>query len=803
MQSPELFSSQPAASLIIESPQTSLEAQLASLHLQSAQAIAAMKVELASAQAKILQLTRANTSLSTIISSSHPSSIHTLPTQVISSSSKQQGNTTRGHKRLRQSTLFGSSPRTFSAENTATKAPAGFTEYNTFYKWFRNIFFAIQDGPFKAGAAWKVYKQRGKHLPSAPATIPLLPPHLCPVAAAAKAPSGMPTYNEFYGWFRSHYPKHNSDPAKAGEAWSLYKGRSSMEAGARIKKACRDKAGHIEVLKEIKARGEFALQYGLPPWNTTHSQKATKQRKWRAVDKLLVALLPTLYELSSNNRARGVALLHELLSHKTMRAFQSPSSMDGSTAAAVNIAMAIATGLRQLTPAQRGTNQGRLVLTLVEEFMVTSSASSSDLRSLAAIILSFGAEVAMAESVTAGTFESKLKHVAKRLLKAQHRRCQKRDWPMTAGTKARKRRSDRLMHETLALVRGTIDTNTQVSPAKKDIIWVVDECSGCRYQHPKHYQHVTDPALLQLVNDAIQPYEIGIDKLRKIKRKMKYVKRVGFRSCLCVVCLIIKLLLAAAHKKKNRDNIIKNIHCRTAHSNCQCKYPAVRAPTCAISIMGGGENYPPPASAMSSSSPSVTSSSPPSAISSSSPSIAFPSPPSAASSMPPSAASSLTPSAESSLPPSAASLLPRSAVSSLHQSAASSLPPPSTGVAYTTTNIGTTTSSSSDSDYEPDSDCNSEYDSTYDSDWEARLEGEASDAGTAPAAAQGCIQAMLATRSVTDCLKHIMCPMEQVPGFTSKTFKKACMLGECPHCGWEKKLDYAMESDFPHHLARL
>ena len=56
---------------------------------------------------------------------------------------------------------------------------------------------------------------------------------------------------------------------------------------------------------------------------------------------------------------------------------------------------------------------------------------------------------------------------------------------------------------------------------------------------------------------------------------------------------------------------------------------------------------------------------------------------------------------------------------------------------------------------------------------------------------------MLATRSVTDCLKHIMCPMEQVPGFTSKTLKKAYMLGECPHCGWEKKLDYAMESDFP------
>ena len=58
------------------------------------------------------------------------------------------------------------------------------------------------------------------------------------------------------------------------------------------------------------------------------------------------------------------------------------------------------------------------------------------------------------------------------------------------------------------------------------------------------------------------------------------------------------------------------------------------------------------------------------------------------------------------------------------------------------------------------------------------------------------IQAMLATRSITQCLKHIMCPMEQVPEFQSRTFKKACMLGECPHCGWEKKLDYVVKSDF-------
>jgi hypothetical protein len=104
-------------------------------------------------------------------------------------------------------------------------------------------------------------------------------------------------------------------------------------------------------------------------------------------------------------------------------------------------------------------------------------------------------------------------------------------------------------------------------------------------------------------------------------------------------------------------------------------------------------------------------------------------------------------------------------------------------------------SASDDSDYEPDSDCNSEYNSEYDSEWEVQLEDMETDAATG-SGAKGCIQAMLVTCSIAQCLKHIMCPMEQVPGFQSMAFKKACMLGECPHCGWEKKLDYVVKSDF-------
>ena len=197
----------------------------------------------------------------------------------------------------------------------------------------------------------------------------------------------------------------------------------------------------------------------------------------------------------------------------------------------------------------------------------------------------------MAEVRSSGKFERKLIYFTSRLQKAQQRRL-KRDWPMTAGVSARQCRSDRLTHDTLALVHGTIDSNTQVSPAKKDIIWVVDEGTGCRYQHPKHYQHITDTALLQLVNDAIRPEEIGLDKLRKIKRAMKYVKRVGFRSCLCVVCLVLKLLLAATHTTLNRDNITKNVHCRVQHANCQCKRQVPRtanhATTNATTGSGGG-----------------------------------------------------------------------------------------------------------------------------------------------------------------------------------------------------------------------
>jgi hypothetical protein len=149
---------------------------------------------------------------------------------------------------------------------------------------------------------------------------------------------------------------------------------------------------------------------------------------------------------------------------------------------------------------------------------------------------------------------------------------------MRAGISTRKQRKDRVLFDTLDLMRCTVDSNTQVSPAKKDIIWVKHARTGCRYRHPKHIHHITDTALLGLVNDAIKPLDISIDKMRKIKRRMGYIRRAGFRACLCVVCLVIKLLLAACHKKGNQEQIIKHVHCCEVHANCRCKRPAA---TCA------------------------------------------------------------------------------------------------------------------------------------------------------------------------------------------------------------------------------
>jgi hypothetical protein len=123
---------------------------------------------------------------------------------------------------------------------------------------------------------------------------------------------------------------------------------------------------------------------------------------------------------------------------------------------------------------------------------------------------------------------------------------------MRAGISTRKQRKDCLLFDTLDLVRCTIDSNTQVSPVRKDIIWVRHARTGCRYRHPKHIQHITDTALLGVMNDAIKPLDIGIDKLRKIKRRMGYIRRAGFRACLCVVCLVIKLLLAACQRRVTR-----------------------------------------------------------------------------------------------------------------------------------------------------------------------------------------------------------------------------------------------------------
>jgi hypothetical protein len=53
---------------------------------------------------------------------------------------------------------------------------------------------------------------------------------------------------------------------------------------------------------------------------------------------------------------------------------------------------------------------------------------------------------------------------------------------------------------------------------------------------------------------------------------------------------------------------------------------------------------------------------------------------------------------------------------------------------------------------------------------------------------------MLAPRSVIERFSHVTCVMVRVPGLASKTFKHACMLGVCPHCGWNTKLDYGVDS---------
>ena len=256
---------------------------------------------------------------------------------------------------------------------------------------------------------------------------------------------------------------------------------------------------------------------------------------------------------------------------------------------------------------------------------------------------------------------------------------------------------------------------------------------------------------------------------------MKYVKRVGFRSCLCVVCLVLKLLLAATHKTLNRDNITKNVHCRVRHANCQCKRQVPRtanhATTNATTGSGGGCEHSESMLGGTAMTVEQTTASPP------------PIPAMNAGAREDCGA---TKSATAALPV----LMPATTVTNgeaftAATPAVTAAPPSPPGNA----------SASDDSDYEPDSDCNSEYNSEYDSEWEVQLEDTESDAATG-SGAKGCIQAMLATRSITQCLKHIMCPMEQVPGFQSRTFKKACMLGECPHCGWEKKLDYVVKSDF-------
>jgi hypothetical protein len=102
---------------------------------------------------------------------------------------------------------------------------------------------------------------------------------------------------------------------------------------------------------------------------------------------------------------------------------------------------------------------------------------------------------------------------------------------MSAGFSTYKWRKDSLLFDTLDIAQCAADSNTLVSPAKKDFTWVEHSLTGCQYQHPKHIQHITDTAVLGVLNHAIKPFDTSIDKPRKTKQQMGYIQHNCFRPC--------------------------------------------------------------------------------------------------------------------------------------------------------------------------------------------------------------------------------------------------------------------------------
>ena len=300
--------------------------------------------------------------------------------------------------------------------------------------------------------------------------------------------------------------------------------------------------------------------------NKTQAQNKARLRKQNAV---LLPLLTTLFggkHFCDPNEA--AAALRSSLSAPAIRKLlgMGDTPKDKIVANLRGLWLALQPGKHGGRP----TTEQRKVKAIVSQAIVGRDEDDADLRAMATLVTPD--KDPHGTSLHPKLVRRRVARTRDVLKQAQEER-QKESWPAGKGhfNTLKTTRSDAIPSHVIKIMWDVLEAETVVCPDKRLVVQNVrDPRDGSIGPHARHWQFKRDAALLLLVLRSITPFVLSLSRMRLERRKMKFIKKGDFRSCLCVYCYVLKLLLSAAKGRHTSKLIMRNVSCRDAHRNCQC-----------------------------------------------------------------------------------------------------------------------------------------------------------------------------------------------------------------------------------------